>query len=133
MKKIFLTGGAGYCGSILVPMLLEKGYFVTVYDTLFFGNCLEPNNNLEVIKGDIRDSDKIEKNLYNHDYFVSLACISNDSSFELDEKLSTSINLNAFEPMVKAAKKRESKDLYTHHQVQFMAYQIKKMLQKNIL
>jgi nucleoside-diphosphate-sugar epimerase len=35
---------------------------------------------------------------------VNLACISNDASFELDEDLSTSINLNAFEPLVKAAK-----------------------------
>lgn len=37
--------------------------------------------------------------------FVSLACISNDASFELDEALSTSVNMNAFEPMVVAAKK----------------------------
>jgi len=40
-----------------------------------------------------------------HDSFISLACISNDASFELDEKLSTSVNLDAFEPMVIAAKK----------------------------
>ena len=31
-KKIFITGGAGYCGSKLVPTLLEKGYIITVYD-----------------------------------------------------------------------------------------------------
>ena len=36
-KKIFITGGAGYCGSRLVPMLLEKGNEVTVYDILYFG------------------------------------------------------------------------------------------------
>jgi len=40
-----------------------------------------------------------------HDAVVNLACISNDASFELDEDLSTSINLNAFEPLVAAAKK----------------------------
>ena len=37
-KKIFITGGAGYCGSLLVPNLLDKGYEVTVYDSMFFGN-----------------------------------------------------------------------------------------------
>jgi len=35
---------------------------------------------------------------------LSLACVSNDASFELDEKLSTSVNLDAFEPMVLTAK-----------------------------
>src|SRR5205085_3476945 len=39
------------------------------------------------------------------DAVVSLACISNDASFELDENLSTSVNLDAFEPMVLAAKR----------------------------
>jgi nucleoside-diphosphate-sugar epimerase len=39
------------------------------------------------------------------DAVINLACISNDASFELDEKLSTTINLDAFEPMVIAAKK----------------------------
>ena len=36
-KKIFITGGAGYCGSRLVPQLLSKGHKVTVYDLLIFG------------------------------------------------------------------------------------------------
>ena len=41
-KSIFITGGAGYCGSRLVPMLLKKGYKVTVYDILFFGDKFLP-------------------------------------------------------------------------------------------
>ena len=106
-KSIFVTGGAGYVGSYLVPELLRLGYKVTVYDIMYFGNDFLPkeNPNLNIIKGDIRDSDKLEKSCFNHDFFLHLACISNDASFELDEKLSTSINLDAFEPMVLAAKK----------------------------
>jgi len=46
----------------------------------------------------------LKESCKNHDVFISLACISNDASFELDEKLSTSINFEAFEPMVLAAK-----------------------------
>jgi len=107
MKKIFITGGAGYCGSLLVPQLLSRGHEVTVYDIMYFGNSFLPKDNpkLKVIEGDIRDSAKLEESCKNHEVFISLACISNDASFELDENLSTSVNLDAFEPMVIAAKK----------------------------
>jgi len=104
-NSIFITGGAGYCGTRLVPQLLDGGYKVTVYDTLFFGNYLPKNNpNLQIIQGDIRDIGKFSTSVKSHDAVVNLACISNDASFELDEKLSTSINLDAFEPMVIASK-----------------------------
>ncbi len=109
MKKfssIFITGGAGYVGSCLVPILLEKNYFVTVYDIMFFGKDFLPaHKNLKIIKGDIRDSSYVEKCCKDHDVFLNLACISNDTSFALDERLSKSINYDAFEPMVIAAKK----------------------------
>ena len=105
-KSIFITGGAGYCGSRIVPRLLDKGYKVTVYDIMYFGYDFLPKNNpnLNIITGDIRDSKKIGETCKGHDVFISLACISNDTSFNLDEALSTTINLDAFEPMVKAAK-----------------------------
>ena len=105
-NSVFVTGGAGYVGSLLIPQLLSRGYKVTVYDIMHFGNDFLPkeNPNLKIIKGDIRDTDKILASCKGHDAFVSMACISNDSSFELDEHLSTSVNLDAFEPMVIAAK-----------------------------
>ncbi len=106
-EKVLVTGGAGYCGGRLVPQLLSRGYKVTVYDIMFFGNQFLPrdNPNLRIIDGDIRDTAKFAAAVAGHDAVVNLACISNDASFELDEDLSTSINLNAFEPLVKAAKK----------------------------
>lgn len=105
-NNIFITGGAGYVGSLLVPYLLEKNYKITVYDIMFFSDNFLPKNNknLKIITGDIRDKKKLEESSKNHDVFVNLACISNDTSFALDEKLSTSINLDAFKPMVKIAK-----------------------------
>jgi nucleoside-diphosphate-sugar epimerase len=110
-KKIFITGGAGYCGSVLVSKLLGLGHEVTVFDTLFFGYLHLPllNKNLNIIHGDIRDSELLDKSLSikKYDIFINLACISNDASFEIDEKLSTLINLNAFEPMVKIVKKNK--------------------------
>ena len=60
MKKIFITGGAGYIGTSLIPLLLENGHKITVYDSLMFnnGDKLIPfitNPNFNFIEGDIRD------------------------------------------------------------------------------
>lgn len=107
MKKIFITGGAGYCGSRLVPQLLDEGYEVTVFDLMIYGSDFfsKKNGKLKIIKGDIRDQTLLEQSSQNHDTFINLACISNDASFVLNEKLSTAVNLDAFEPMVTSAKK----------------------------
>ena len=106
LKKVLVTGGAGYCGSRLVPQLLNAGYIVTVYDALFFTPDFLPINhpNLRIVKGDIRDIQLFSEAVRDQDAVVNLACISNDASFELDEELSTSVNLDAFEPMVIASK-----------------------------
>jgi nucleoside-diphosphate-sugar epimerase len=106
-QNVLVTGGAGYVGSLLTPQLLDLGHRVTVYDMMYFGSDFLPkaNPNLKVVKGDLRDKAKLAEALGGVDCVINLACISNDASFELDEKLSTSINLDAFEPMVIAAKK----------------------------
>lgn len=105
-KHVLVTGGAGYCGSVLVPQMLEEGYKITVYDIMYYGSEFLPidNPNLTVVKGDVRDIKKLTDALQGVDAVLHLACISNDASFVLDENLSTTVNLDAFEPMVIAAK-----------------------------
>src|SRR6516164_11666317 len=105
LQNVLITGGAGYVGHVLTPRLLSEGYTVTVFDALFFGCRLPNHHKLRVIKGDIRDSVRLAEALAGQDVVLHLACISNDASFELDEKLSESINYDCFEPMVVAAKK----------------------------
>ena len=104
MKKIFITGGAGYVGSKLVPKLLESGYEVTVLDLMIYGeNVLDNHKKLKKIKGDIRNKNLLEKIIPGHDAVLHLACISNDPSFELNPSLGKSINYDAFEPLVKVS------------------------------
>ncbi len=106
IKKVFVTGGAGYVGSVLTRRLLEHGYSVTVIDLMIYGEeVLEDHPNLVKIKGDIRDTALLEASLPGHDAVIHLACISNDPSFELNPELGRSINLDAFEPLVQTAVK----------------------------
>jgi len=108
MKKIFITGGAGYVGSKLVPKLLDLGYEITVLDLMIYGeDVLVNHDKLKKIKGDIRDKPLLEELMPGHDAVIHLACISNDPSFELNPTLGKSINLDAFEPLVKISKKNK--------------------------
>lgn len=105
MNKIFITGGAGYVGAVLVPNLLENGYAVTVLDLMIYGEDVLPYYpNLNAVKGDIRDPGLLKQLIPGHDSVIHLACISNDPSFELNPALGKSINLNAFRPLVEISK-----------------------------
>ena len=104
-KNIFITGGAGYVGAVLVPHLLEKDYSVTVMDLMIYGDDVLPKHpNLQSVKGDIRDQTLLKELIPGHDAVIHLACISNDPSFELNPELGKSINLDAFRPLVEISK-----------------------------
>jgi len=104
-KKIFITGGAGYVGAMLVPRLLELGNSVTVLDLMWYGeDVIDAHPNLVMVKGDIRDQELLRRIIPGHDSVIHLACISNDPSFEMDPKLGESINLDAFQPLVEISR-----------------------------
>jgi nucleoside-diphosphate-sugar epimerase len=111
--RILVVGGAGYVGSRLVPVLLEKGYEVVVYDLYLYGDqifqSMADHPGLKQIKADVRDLKKVDESLRGCDFVIHLACISNDPSFELNPELGKSINLDSFEPMVKLAKQHKIK------------------------
>jgi len=113
IKTVFITGGAGYVGCNLIPKLLKKGYKVKVLDLYLYGEDVldevKNNPNLIQIKGDIRDTKLLEKEIPGSDAVIHLACISNDPSFELDSTLGKSINYDAFIPLVQISKKNKIK------------------------
>ncbi len=105
MKNIYVTGGAGYVGSVLTKKLLDRGYRVSVIDLFIYGEEVLPDHpNLTKIKGDIRDQKLLRESLAGMDAVIHLACISNDPSFELNPDLGKSINYDAFGPLVSIAK-----------------------------
>jgi nucleoside-diphosphate-sugar epimerase len=91
--KILVTGGCGYKGTVLTQTLLEQGNDVTVVDTQWFGNHLEDHARLEIIKGDVRETDKIP--LDGVDTVIHLANIANDPGVELNPSLSWEVNVLA--------------------------------------
>ena len=72
--KILVAGGAGFIGSVLVPLLQEHGYEVDVVDLLWFGNHLPEGTN--VIERDILELHEDE--LKGYEQVIFLAGLSND-------------------------------------------------------
>jgi nucleoside-diphosphate-sugar epimerase len=113
MNRVFITGGAGYVGAVMVPHLLENGYEVTVLDLMIYGeHVLEKHDKLNAVTGDIRDQDLLKKLIPGHDVVIHLACISNDPSFEMNPQLGKSINLDAFRPLVEISKSSNVKRFF---------------------
>lgn len=110
ISTVLVTGGAGYVGSVLVPLLLDAGYRVRVLDLFLYGEGVfdgipaQSKSMLESVKGDMRNTRLLRKVLPGCDAVIHLACISNDPSFELDPGLGRSINYDAFMPLVDISK-----------------------------
>jgi len=107
LRHILVTGNLGYIGSVLVPILMQKGYAVTGYDTGFYGrDCFlydvaaEPQ--YQIMK-DIRDVN--DDDVQNIDAIVHLAALSNDPLGELDPALTEAINLKGTMRLAELAKK----------------------------
>ena len=89
--KILVTGGCGYKGSVLVPLLLADGHEVVSIDTQWFGNYLPEHPSLTNLQLDIRDTDSIP--LEGVEAIIHLANIANDPAVELNPTLSWEVNV----------------------------------------
>jgi len=104
IKKVLITGSAGYIGSVLAPVLESKDYHVIGLDTLFFKNALLNKKRAHrLFKKDIR---KISiKDLEGIDAIIHLAALSNDAMGEIKKEITRDINHNATVRLAKMAKK----------------------------
>ncbi len=105
--KILVTGGCGYKGSVLVPLLLDQGHQVVSIDTQWFGNHLKDHPNLLNLKLDVRDIEL--EHLDKTDVVIHLANIANDPAVELNPNLSWEVNVLATQQLIEKAKKNKVK------------------------
>ena len=106
-RKVLVTGGAGYIGSIFVPELLSKGYKVTVFDNFMYkqDSLLDVCNNpdLDIVVDDVRNEKKLKDKIKNNDIIVPLAAIVGAPACDKDRSLSTKINQTQIENIAKWA------------------------------
>ena len=104
MDKILVTGGAGYIGSILVPVLLSEGYQVTVIDNFMYrqtsllDSCI--NKNFNVIKESVLNLEILEKEISKHDIIIPLAAIVGAPACNRNPILSQQVNLETVKNIV---------------------------------
>ncbi|MHC4662733.1 MAG: NAD-dependent epimerase/dehydratase family protein [Planctomycetota bacterium] len=96
--KLLVTGGAGYIGSILCPMLTAKGHEVVLYDNFMWG--VRPvlhfigDPNIEIVAGDVRDKESLAKVIKKVDGVIHLAAIVGYPACAADPTLSETTNVD---------------------------------------
>ena len=106
MSKVFITGGAGYIGTALIPKLLSEGHQVTVFDMLLHGgNQLVPffrNRNFNFIRGDIRNFESLKKAVEGHDIVIHLAAIVGFPACRMNPEMAKDVNVQGTINLIEA-------------------------------
>ena len=105
--NILITGGAGYLGSVLAPILLQEGFGVTVLDSFIFGqNSLMDccgQDRFRVIRGDVRNERVLKEALASQDIIIPLAALVGAPLCNLDETGAVSTNQTSIESLCRLA------------------------------
>ena len=107
--KILVTGGAGYVGSTLVPLLLAEGHTVRVLDSLLHGGesllGVWAHPAFQFTRGDIRDRSEIQQAVSGCDAVVHLAAIVGDPACAREPDVSRAVNLDGSLALLEESRK----------------------------
>ena len=101
---ILITGAAGYIGSVMIPVLLKKGYKIIAVDSFIYNQtslldcCYDEN--LTIIRGDARDKTLISKYIKEADAIFPLACLTGAPICLLKPIEATTTNLDAIKMLL---------------------------------
>ncbi len=106
-QRVLITGGAGYIGSVLVPLLLQKGFAVTVIDNLFYRqssllSCFT-NPQFRFIQGDACNESLLQQEIKKADIIIPLAAIVGAPACDRAPLLATQLNYSAIVALLKHA------------------------------
>jgi nucleoside-diphosphate-sugar epimerase len=104
-RRVLVTGGAGFIGSHLTRLLLDRGYQVRVLDRFDYGrnglaNLHHPR--LEVFQGDICNTRDLNQAMRDVDGVIALAAIVGDPACYLDPEETVNLNYTATKLLVDA-------------------------------
>tara|TARA_A100001037_G_scaffold298120_1_gene321306 strand:- start:130 stop:1062 length:933 start_codon:yes stop_codon:yes gene_type:complete len=102
--KILITGAAGYIGSVLVPILLQKGHKVIAVDNFMYQqtsllDCCHYKN-FSLINGDVRNADLINKQMKKVDAILPLACLTGAPLCDKDPIMARAVNFEGIETIL---------------------------------
>ncbi len=109
--KILVTGAAGYIGSMLVPMLIQKGHKVIALDNFMYQQtsltdiCYHPD--VEIIRGDVRDMSLMKLLVSKVDVILPLACLTGAPICARDPSAAHSINFEAVKNFLELKSKNQ--------------------------
>lgn len=106
LKKIFITGGAGFIGTALIDRLIENNKIV-IYDN-FHRNSIKDSprinhQNLTIIKGDVLDLSELKRNIKDSHYVLHLAAIAGVDTVIQDQIKTMKVNLIGTSNVLEAA------------------------------
>jgi nucleoside-diphosphate-sugar epimerase len=111
MKKVLITGGAGYLGSVLTEVLLNKGYHVTVLDNLIYKQTsVAPfayHSNFNFVLGDVTNELTLKPLVESHDVIIPLAAIVGMPACKSQPELTVKVNYEQVKNITKWTTKNQ--------------------------